>query len=176
MWVSHYFLGEEHKDAKGLLDLAGRWPTCLIKCSNGLLGRRRSQSLKCLGLFLGLLHGKKCEILLTFCNNLLKRKNYKAIWEATPHPASVVFGGGFPPLEKQARNSSGPLETGGLERPSRANPQRRGCCRAESSGTGTLPPTPPLDARAPAAWTRQGPMPGTLARSELCGSPQRGSP
>lgn len=111
--------------------MAGRWPTCLIKCSNGLLGRRRSQSLKCLGLFLGLLHGKKCEILLTFCNNLLKRKNYKAIWEATPRPASVVFGGGFPPLEKQARNSSGPLETGGLERPSRANPQRRGCCRAE---------------------------------------------
>lgn len=113
MWVSHYLLGEEHKDPKGRLDLAGRWPTCLIKCSNGLLGRRRSQSLKCLGLFLGLLHGKKCEILLTFCNNLLKRKNYKAIWEATPRPASVVFGGGFLPLEKQARNSSGPPETGG---------------------------------------------------------------
>lgn len=58
MWVSHYILGEKHKDAKGRLDLAGCWPTCLIKCSNGLLGRLRSQSLKCLGLILGLLHGK----------------------------------------------------------------------------------------------------------------------
>ena len=34
----------------------------------------------------------KCEILRTFCNNLLKGKNHKATWEATPCSALLVFG------------------------------------------------------------------------------------
>lgn len=41
----------------------------------------------------------KCKSLLTFCNNLLKGKNHKAIWEATPCAALLVFGGCFLPLE-----------------------------------------------------------------------------
>lgn len=176
MWVSHYFVGEEHKDAKGRLDLAGRRLTRLIKCSNGLLGRRRSQSVKCLGPFLGLLHGKKCEILLTFCNNLPRRKNYKAIWEATPRPASVVFGGGFPPLEKQARNSSGPLETGGMDQSTRPGLTPKGGDTTEqrAQGRGHCPllhlrmPGPPQPGLGKAQ--RQGPWPG-----QSCASPRSGT-